>query len=124
RTLLDAVTDGTREQVTSMYAAESVVQELFYLCGPLLVALLAMFSPWAVVAGTVAAGFAGTIWLASLPVARHWRSEAHPADGLLPPLGSPAVRALLVTAALTGAALGSLEIAIPAFAPGPGSTAG
>jgi len=116
RTLLAAVTDGTREQIGALYAVESIAQELFYLCGPLLVALLAMLASGAVIAGTVAAGLAGTIWLASLPATRGWRGSAPAAGVPRRPLASPAVRTLLATSALTGAVLGSLEIAVPALA--------
>src|SRR5205807_1414508 len=115
-TLLAAVTDGTREQIGALYAVESIAQELFYLCGPLLVALLAMLASAAIIAGTVAAGLAGTIWLASLPATRAWQGSAPAAGVPRRPLASPVVRTLLATSALTGAVLGSLEIAVPALA--------
>ncbi|HXM54944.1 MAG TPA: MFS transporter [Candidatus Dormibacteraeota bacterium] len=116
RTLLAAVTDGTREQIAALYTVESIAQELFYLCGPLLVALLAMLASGAIIAGTVAAGLAGTIWLASLPAVRQSPGSTPAAGGRYGrPLASPAVRTLLVTAALTGAVLGSLEIAVLAL---------
>jgi hypothetical protein len=68
RTLLPEVTARMPDLVRTAYALESVLQELVYMLGPLLVALVVGISVSAAIILAAALGLAGLLWLASLSV--------------------------------------------------------
>jgi hypothetical protein len=111
---------GVRERA---YALESVAQELVWIAGPLLVALvIALGSPALAVLVLGAESVIGTALFVRSPLA---------ADGARPPLrsargaalASRELRGLLVPVALMGTALGATEVGLPALALHAGSRA-
>ncbi|HET9720150.1 MAG TPA: MFS transporter [Solirubrobacteraceae bacterium] len=104
---------GTRE---SAYALDSVAQELIWITGPLLVALV-ISATSATGAVLVVAGMAvtGSFVFASSPVVRAAsQSPAHARRGAA--LASPGLRTLLGPIFLVGTALGAVEVGIPSLA--------
>ena len=102
--------------VATAYSLESVVVELCFVLGPLLVAgTTALAGPWLPV--VVAAGLAlvGTLWLATTSAVRGVEPHEERHGSRFGPLSSPAVRALLLTAVAIGAGFGAVEVAVPAF---------
>ena len=102
--------------LATAYSLESVVVELCFVLGPLLVAALTLLldASAPVVASGALAG-AGALWLSTTTrvraVAPHDERHGSPFG----PLSSPAVRALLLTVAGVGATFGAVEVAVPAF---------
>ncbi len=115
RALLGEVT-GAGEVRETAYALESVIQELIWVSGPLVVAVVvAIASPAAAL--LLSAGFciAGTILFVRSPLARRPR----PADRRGRPraaLASGELRVLLAPMVLMGAALGAIEVGLPSLA--------
>ncbi len=111
----------TGPQLLAAYSLESVVVELCFVAGPLLVAVLAVVDPTlpALVSGVVAG--AGALLLALNPAVG--RVEPHPGrhSSLAGPLVSPAVRALLLTWLCVGAGFGAIEVGVLAFVEEQGS---
>jgi MFS family permease len=97
------------------YAFESIVTESAFLVGPLLVALIASFSPLAALIGSGALGLLGTVCFAIfLPP----RTSAHPVrerrrQHVLSP---PGVQTVLIVAVAIGVSFGAVEVSLPAFA--------
>lgn len=100
------------------YALESVIQEVLWITGPLLVALVITIGSPAVAVGLLGAVCLGgttlflrSPWLRAEPagagVERSRRTSA---------LASPELRALLAPIALTGAGLGAIEVGLPSLA--------
>jgi MFS family permease len=104
---------GVRERA---YALESVAQELIWIAGPLLVALvITFFTPAVAVLLIAAEGLLGTILFVRGPlVADSGRAPAPEGRGTA--LSSGGLRALLVPIALTGTTLGATEVGLPALA--------
>ncbi|MBA3332244.1 MAG: MFS transporter, partial [Actinobacteria bacterium] len=102
----------------SAYALEASLQEIFFLVGPLIVALVsATVSPTAALVVAAAAGGAGTLAFAASAPVRAWRPETdRHVSGLLGALESPGVRTIVLFAACCGVAFGGTEVAMPAFA--------
>ena len=98
------------------YALDAALQEVIFVGGPLLVALLATIDPAAAVAGAAALAFVGTFAYARLPPIL----AAGPADerhrSRLGALSSVGVRTLALLSLCLGLGFGSAEIAVPAFA--------
>jgi predicted MFS family arabinose efflux permease len=99
------------------YALESSLQEIMFVVGPLLVALLASTASAAValLAGGAAGGI-GTLWFALTRVSRSWRpirERGGPGTGAL---RSPAVLTIVLASVAMGAAFGAVEVIAPAFA--------
>jgi MFS family permease len=99
------------------YALDATANELVFVVGPTLVAVLS------VVAGAAAAvavagllGVAGTVAIATTPALRGWRPAPQPHSRLLGTVLTPGMPRLLASdfALMTG--FGALEVAIPAFA--------
>jgi len=111
--------------LTSAYAMESVLIELAFVTGPLLVAgLVAVFGPELAVGTAAILAGCGSIGLAATTVSRAWHPEPHPvARSFAGPLVSPAVRWLLLALVAFGAGFGAIEVAAPAFAERYGSAA-
>ena len=108
---------GSHEVAASAFALEAIVQELFFISGPLLVAVLvAVASPQAALA--VAAGLtcAGTLAFAATKASRACRPEPGDEPLRLGALTSPGIRTVLIVSAAFGLSFGTLEVALPAFA--------
>jgi MFS family permease len=105
------------------YAFEAWVQEVFFITGPLLVALLvALAAPWvAVVAAAVLAG-SGTVWFAFAPAVRAVPPSPH-ASSRAGALGSAGLRTVMLSSLAIGTAFGIVEVLMPAFAEAHGSRA-
>jgi MFS family permease len=111
-----------REMVTEQetretaYALESVIQELIWITGPLLVAgVIAVSSPADAVLLCAAICIGGTLLFVSSPPVRGpgRRVSAHDRTSVL---AIPEVRSLLGPIALTGLALGTIEVGLPSLA--------
>lgn len=112
--LRDVVHDPvTRE---TAYALDSVSQELIWITGPLLVALV-ISATSASGAVLVVAGMAvlATLVFVSSPVVRHSRAPATHANRQAA-LSNPALRALLGPVLLIGITLGAVEVGLPSLA--------
>ena len=110
----DLLADDGRLQAA--FAVESTVQELIFVVGPPLVALLATaFSPAAAVLGTAALLLAGVGVFAATPVSRAWRPRRRAADWA-GALRSPGIRAVLATIVLLAAAFGTVDVTVVAGA--------
>ena len=104
------------EELTTAYSLESVVVELCFVGGPLIVAgLTAWAGPSAAVLAAGLLVLLGSCWLASTPALRAVVPHVHGAGRVAGPLTSPAVRALLLPVACVGAGFGAVEVALPAF---------
>jgi MFS family permease len=109
--------------LATAYSLESVVVELCFVLGPLLVAALTLLAGTdaPVVASALLAG-SGALWLSATVSVRTTRSaslRSRPSG----PLSSPTVQALLVTVLGVGATFGAVEVAVPAFVEGQGGRA-
>src|SRR5581483_4819447 len=117
RVLLGEMFDDPNTRDTA-YALEAVVQEVLWITGPLVVALVVAFgSP------ELAVGLLGVVSLGGTTLflrSRWLRSEPDRAgtdrSARTPALASPELRALLAPIALTGAGLGAIEVGLPSLA--------
>lgn len=106
----------------SGYALDAVSLEVAFILGPLITAgLVAAGSPTAAVLANAALATAGTLIFAMSRASRSWRGHA-PHSTWAGPLRSRGIVALLLVELAFGAALGAMEISIPAFAAGEGSS--
>jgi MFS family permease len=104
------------DQLQAAFAVESTVQELIFVVGPPLVALLAaVVSPAAAVLGTAALLLIGVGVFATTPASRAWRPGRRAADWA-GALRSPGIRAVLATIVLLAAAFGTVEVTVVAGA--------
>lgn len=107
------------------FALMTVVQEIAFLLGPLLVALLtaAMSAGAALVAG-VALALAGALSFAATAEARAAGAHPAPADRAdRPALLTPGLRTLLATGVFSGITFGAIDVAVPALARAEGAPA-
>jgi MFS family permease len=115
RALLGEVT-GDREVRETAYALESVIQELIWVSGPLIVAVVVAFaSPASALLLSAAFCIVGTTLFVRSPLARRPRpTEPH----RRPPgaLASGELRVLLAPMVLMGAALGAIDVGLPSLA--------
>ncbi len=98
------------------YALDSVVQELVWITGPLLVALIiTVVSPAGAVLLGAAVCIAGTVLFVRAPLARGsgTRAAHEPRTAVL---ANPELRGLLAPVALTGVGLGAIEVGLPSLA--------
>ena len=105
------------------YALEAWLQELFFVVGPLIVAVLAAVGPpWAAVLVAAALCAVGTAWFALTPPVRaaERTRRSHSRAGAL---GSAAVRTVILASFALGTAFGVAEVCMPAFAEDHGSRA-
>jgi MFS family permease len=115
---------GEGEKRATAFALVNIVQELAIIAGPVVLgALVAITSARAGLIAVAAAAAAGTLWFAGQAVTRAARPPAAPPGGARPRLLSRALGAVLAIGALTGAALGAVEVAAPAFAVDEGARA-
>ena len=113
RALWGELVDG--RQLTTAYSLESVVVELCFVLGPLVVGALALLAPEAgVLACGVIAG-AGALALAANPRVRAVVPHAARPTSLLGPLVSPVVRACLLNVLWIGTGFGTIEVGVLAF---------
>ena len=109
-------------QVQAAYALDSVSTQVIFVAGPLLTALLvALVAPAAALALSAAVVLAGVaVFLAAMPADERARTPGadpgHRPPGLLGALSAPGIRTLALAMVPVGFALGSLEVALPAFA--------
>jgi len=114
RTLWSAKLDGPTLQTA--YALESTMQEVIFITGPLLVALLVTtISPAAAVLAAAGLAFVGTASFATSPASRAWRAQPRTRDWA-GPLRDRGVRTLVAVMVLLAVAFGLLQVAIAAFA--------
>jgi MFS family permease len=107
---------GHDDRLQAAFAVESTVQELIFVLGPPLVALLAAaFSPGVAVVGTAVLLLTGVAVFASSPASRAWRPR-HRAGDWAGPLRSPGIRAVLASIVLLAAAFGTVEVTVVAGA--------
>jgi MFS family permease len=107
---------GHGGQLQAAFAVESTVQELIFVVGPPLVALLAaVFSPAAAVLGTGALLLVGVGVFAATPASRAWRGQRRAADWA-GPLRSPGIRAVMASIVLLAGAFGTVEVTVVADA--------
>jgi MFS family permease len=115
RALLREVFDDAAVRETA-YSLDAIVQELIWIAGPLLVALvIAAISSGGAVALLGAVCVSGTALFLRSPVV----SEAPPPavdDGRGSALASAELRALLVPVALNGMGIGAVEVGLPSLA--------
>jgi MFS family permease len=122
RSLWNAVVADPQQRETA-YALVAIVFEVAVVTAPALVAgIVAVASPEAavVVAATIGAGSA--IAFTTTAASRRWRGEPHEV-GWLGPLGAPGMRTVFAVLAVFGAAVGVVQVAVPAFAQARGSQA-
>jgi MFS family permease len=107
---------GQGGRLQAAFAVESTVQELIFVVGPPLVALLAAaLSPAAAVVGTAVLLLVGTGVFATTPPSRNWRPRRRAADWA-GALRSPGIRATLATIVLLAVAFGTVEVTVVAGA--------
>jgi MFS family permease len=106
----------------SAYALDAVTLEVAFILGPLITAgLVTVGSPTAAVIANGALAMVGTLTFAMSRASRSWRGQARRASWA-GPLRSRGIVALLLVELMFGAALGAMEISIPAFAAEEGSS--
>jgi MFS family permease len=107
---------GRGAELQAAFSVEAIVQELIFVVGPPLVALLAaVFAPAAAMVGIAVLLLAGVGAFAGAPASRTWRPQRHTADWA-GPLRSAGIRAVLVCIVVLAAAFGAVEVAVPAAA--------
>ena len=99
------------------YALEASLQEITFIVGPLLVALLtAAASPVLALGVAAAAGGIGTLSIAFAGPVRAWRPEDDRQASILGALASRGVVTLVGLSAFLGLGFGGTEVGFPAFA--------
>jgi MFS family permease len=110
--------------LTTAYSLESVLIELIFIVGPMLVALFVAFaSAAAAVLFAAACGCAGTLLFLRSPALRGWRIEPRAVGSLLGALGEPSFVALIAVVLCFSMAFGLMEIGITAYATEAGNAA-
>jgi MFS family permease len=107
------------EQVllATAYSLESVLIELIFILGPVLVAIfVALASPAAAVLFAAACGCAGTLLFQRSQALRQWRIEARGQASLFGPLAEPGFVPLLAVILCYASAFGLVEIGTTAYA--------
>src|SRR4051812_4988003 len=104
------------------YVLDSVVFELVYIAGPLLlVGLIGAWSLQAALAVGAAAGAGGALAFCVTRLSRAWRPRGHGPANRWGPLRGSGVRTLLGAVALFGVGIAATEVALAAFAQRHGS---
>ena len=106
------------EMRSAAYALEASLQEIFFVVGPLLTALLtASASPLLAIGVAALSGGVGTIVIAVAQPVRAWKpEEERHATSWLGALESPGVRTIIFLSVCLGLGFGSAEVGMPAFA--------
>lgn len=104
-------------QLATAYSLESVLIEIIFIIGPMLVAMfVAYLSASAAVLFAAACGFVGTLLFLRAPVLAHWRIERRQASSLIGPLSVRGFVPLLAVILAYSGAFGLLEIGVTAYA--------
>lgn len=104
-------------QLATAYSLESVLIEVIFIIGPMLVALfVAYLSASGAVLFAAACGFTGTLLFRRSPVLAHWHIERRHAGTLFGPLAVRGFVPLLAVILAYSGAFGLLEIGVTAFA--------
>ena len=111
--------DGAR----TAYALDAALQEVVFVGGPLLVAILAIISPVAAVAGAAVIGAVGTYAFSRLPPVRDAGPAEQPHSARFGALSAVGVRTIALLSLWLGLGFGAVEIAVPAFAEAEGNRA-
>jgi MFS family permease len=112
RALISVVAGSLAE---TAFALEAIIQELFFVVGPLLVALIvAIATAEAALAAAAALAVAGTLAFSWTPASRHWRSGLSDGDAW-GALASPGILTVILLSIVDGLVFGTLEVALPAF---------
>jgi MFS family permease len=99
------------------YSLESVLIELIFILGPVIVAVfVALASPAAAVLFAAACGCIGTLLFQRSEALRHWRIEPRGKASLLGPLSQPGFPSLLAVILCYASAFGLVEIGTAAYA--------
>lgn len=115
---------GDDPLLAAAYAAESMLIEMIFIVGPMLVALFVAYaSAAAAVWFAAACGFAGTLLFARSPALRTWHIEKRTTQGLLGPLAERRFPTLVLVVLCFASAFGFMEIALTAYAAERGNTA-
>ena len=119
RALISSVAGALAE---TAFALEAMLQELFFILGPLLVAVIvATASRQAALLVAAFLTTVGTLAFAATKPSRRWRPSP-PEERHRGALASPGIRTILMTSVVDGMTFGSLEVALPAFAQRHGSS--
>jgi MFS family permease len=97
------------------YALESVVVELCFVLGPLLVAVLVSAGQAVPLLASASVSGLGAVWLAASSGVRAQQPHPDRASHLAGPLVNPVVRACLLNALFIGAGFGTIEVGVLAF---------
>ena len=117
RTFLRQRFFGDETVLATAYSVDSVLIEVMFIAGPMLVALLvALASPAIAVATAAACAFVGVHFFLRVAALREWRIEGRTASSLLGPLADPRFIALVVIVACYAIAFGLTEIGVAAYA--------
>ena len=111
--------DGAR----TAYALDAALQEVIFVGGPLLVALLAIVDPVAPVVGAAILAAVGTFVFSRIPPVRAAVPAAEHHSSRLGALSAIGVRTIALLCVGLGLGFGAVEIAIPAFAETQGNRA-
>jgi len=115
---------GDEQLLTAAYSLESVLIELIFIVGPMLVGLLvATASAAAAVLFAAACGCGGTLLFLRSPPLRAWRIEPRGAKSLLGPLAERGFLPLVGIIVCYSTAFGLLEIGLTAHATEKGNAA-
>jgi MFS family permease len=108
---------GDDERLGTAYSLESVLIEIIFIVGPMLVAFFVAFASAAMAVWAAAAcGGIGTFLFLRSPALQSWRIEAHGAKRLLGPLTEPGFVPLIAVVLCYSIAFGLLEIGLTAYA--------
>jgi MFS family permease len=121
RTLLPAIAPGELRSI--VFALEASLQEVFFVGGPLLVAVLAAIRPFAALLGAAVTACVGTLALVRVPPMRETPPTGGGSRTWIGALGAPGVRTIITLAVFMGLGFGPVEVALPAFAEQHGSRA-
>ena len=103
--------------LSAAYSAESVLIELIFIAGPMLVAGFVAFSSAAAAVWFAAVcGLAGTLLFMRTPALRDWHIEARTSRSLLGPLSERGFPALVAVVLCFSSAFGFLEVGVVAYA--------
>jgi len=108
---------------STAYSLDAALQEMIWIGGPLLVAILAALDPVAAVAGVAVIAAVGTFVFSRIPPVHDAEPAQEHHSSRLGALSAVGVRTIALLALWTGLGFGSIEIAVPAFADGQGNRA-
>lgn len=108
--------------ISTAYALDSVLLELTFVLGPLLVAVIvAVFAAELALVVSAVAVVVGTALFTALLPRKAVDAGGSRRGGLLGPLREPGIQTLVVTMFPVGFAIGAIEVVMPAFAEAEGS---